>query len=112
MKHKMNVNESDIHGRNCIALVYADLRDKPSSVYSAKPINYYELHFLTSIGANINLSCMDTPAMGRTILMDAAYKGRVDLFSYLLITGADLTLKCARGHSLEDYIRMDYEEIL
>jgi hypothetical protein len=57
MKHNMNINESDIHGRNVIALVYADLRDKPSSVriQSDKPVNYYELHFLTSIGANMNL---------------------------------------------------------
>lgn len=112
MKHKMNVNETDIHGRNCIALVYSDLRDKPSSVYSAKPINYYELHFLTSIGANLNLKCMDTINIGRTILLDSAYKGRVDLFSYLLITGADLELKCAKEYTLEDYIRMDYEEVL
>jgi hypothetical protein len=112
MKHKMNVNETDIHGRNCVALVYADLRDKPSSVYSAKPINYYELHFLTSIGANLNLQCMDTPTIGRTILLDAAYKGRVDLFSYLLITGSDLTIQDSRGVGLEDYIKMDYEEVL
>lgn len=54
VKHKMNVNETDIHGRNCIALVYADLRDKPSSVEQGTPINYYELHFLNSIGAEIN----------------------------------------------------------
>lgn len=112
MKHKMNVNETDIHGRNCVALVYADLRDKPSSVFSAKPINYYELHFLTSIGANINLKCMDTPTIGRTILLDAAYKGRVDLFSYLLITGANLTVVDERGYNLDDYIKMDYEEVL
>ena len=112
MKHKMNVNETDIHGRNCIALVYADLRDKPSSVYAAKPINYYELHFLTSIGANLNLKCMDTPSIGRTILLDAAYKGRVDLFSYLLITGAELSVKDNRGYTATDYINMDYEEVL
>jgi hypothetical protein len=108
----MNVNETDIHGRNCIALVYADLRDKPSSVFSAKPINYYELHFLTSVGANLNLKCMDTPTIGRSILLDAAYKGRVDLFSYLLITGADLTVTDERGYGLEDYVKMDYEEVL
>lgn len=112
MKHQMNVNEQDVHGRNCIALVYADLRDKPSSVYSTKPINYYELHFLTSIGANLNLKCMDTPSIGRTILLDAAYKGRVDLFSYLLITGADPTVLDHREYGLEDYIKMDFEESL
>lgn len=113
MKHKMNVNETDIHGRNCISLVYADLRDKPSSVWSgSNPINYYEIHFLASIGANMNLKCMDTPTIGRTILLDAAYKGRVDLFSYLLITGADMNLRDSKGYNIEDYINMDYDEIL
>ena len=55
---------------------------------------------------------MDTPAIGRSILLDAAYKGRVDLFSYLLITGADLSLKDTKGNGLEDYINMDYSEVL
>lgn len=55
---------------------------------------------------------MDTPAIGRTILLDAAYKGRVDLFSYLLITGADLSLKDTQGNGLEEYISMDYSEVL
>ena len=112
MKHNMNVNETDIHGRNCVALAYADLRDKPSSVWSGNPINYYELHFLASIGADLNCKCMDTPTIGRTILLDAAYKGRLDLFSYLLITGADMFLKCNKGYSVEEYIGMEYEEIL
>jgi hypothetical protein len=57
----MNVNETDIHGRNVMALVYADLRDKPNSVFPGAPLNYYEIHFLHSIGANIDLKCMDTP---------------------------------------------------
>jgi hypothetical protein len=55
---------------------------------------------------------MDTPTIGRTILADAAYKGRCDIFSYLLITGADVNVKDQRGYSLEDYINMDYEEVL
>lgn len=112
MKHRMNVNETDIHGRNCVALAYADLRDRPNSVWPGNPVNYYEIHFLASIGADLNLQCMDTPTMGRTILLDAAYKGRVDLFSYLLITGADMSIRDSKGMSVEDYIGMDYEEIL
>jgi hypothetical protein len=55
---------------------------------------------------------MDTPTIGRTILLDSAYKGRVDLFSYLLITGSDLSIKDTRDFGLEDYIKMDYEEVL
>ena len=112
MKHSMNINETDIYERNCVSLVYADFRDKPNSVHSGKPINYYELHFLTSIGANLNLQCMDTPADGRTILLDAAYKGRVDLFSYLLITGSELNVKDKQGNTVTDCINMDYEENL
>ena len=108
----MNVNETDVHGRNCIALVYSDLRDKPSSIYSSKPINYYELHFLSSIGSNVNLKCLDNTLIGRTILLDAAYKGRVDLFSYLLISGADTDVRDVKDFGLDDYIKMDYEEIL
>ena len=108
----MNINETDIHGRNVLALVYIDLRDKPSSVYSATPINYYELHFLTSIGVNLNVKCMDTPGIGRTVLLDSAFKGRVDLFSYLLVTGADINVKDNKGMGLQDYIQLDYDEIL
>ena len=50
--------------------------------------------------------------MGRSILLDAAYKGRVDLFSYLLAVGADPEIRCIRGRSLADYIRMDFSEKL
>ena len=50
--------------------------------------------------------------MGRSILLDAAYKGRVDLFSYLLAVGADPELRCVRGRALSDYIRMDFNETL
>lgn len=32
----MDINEKDIHGRNVIALVYADFRDQPISVKTNK----------------------------------------------------------------------------
>lgn len=44
--------------------------------------------------------------------MDAAYKGRVEIFSYLLITGADYDIKDEKGMGLDEYINMDYEEVL
>ena len=48
--------------------------------------------------------------MGRSILLDAAYKGRVELFGKILSIGADPDLRCVRGKTLGDYIRMDFSE--
>ena len=50
--------------------------------------------------------------MGRSILLDSAFKGRVELFSFLLQTGADPDIRCIRGRSLSDYIKMDFSESL
>ena len=55
---------------------------------------------------------MDNPSLGRSILLDAAYKGRVLLFEYLLTIGADPDIRCVRGKTLSDYIRMDFQETL
>jgi len=55
---------------------------------------------------------MDNPSLGRSILLDSAYKGRVELFHYLLTVGADPDTRCIRGKTLSDYIRMDFEETL
>jgi hypothetical protein len=50
--------------------------------------------------------------MGRTLLLDSAYKGRVELFSFLLQIGADPDIRCIRGRSLADYIKMDFQETM
>jgi len=112
VKHRLDCNETDIGGRNCVAIVYQDLRDDPGSVEATVKQNMQELHFLASIGSNLDHKCMDNPSQGRTILLDAAYKGRVELFSYLLTVGANPDTRCIRGKTLSDYIRMDFEETL
>ena len=45
--------------------------------------------------------------MGKTILMDAAEKGDVATFEFLLRHGASKDLRCTLGRSLSDYIKMD-----
>lgn len=112
VQHGLDVNETDVNGRNCIAIVYQDLRDDPLSVDPQAKLNYYEVHFLKSIGSSVDLRCLDDPQQGRTALLDAAYKGRVDLFSYLLAVGADPDARCVRGKSLSDHIKMDFSETL
>ena len=55
---------------------------------------------------------MDNPNIGRSILLDAAFKGRRQIFAYLLHLGADPDIRDIRGKTLGDYIRKDFEEQL
>ena len=55
---------------------------------------------------------MDNPNIGRSLLLDAALKGRRQLFAYLLNLGADTEVRDIRGKGLGDCIRKDYEEQL
>ena len=45
--------------------------------------------------------------MGKTILMDAAEKGDVGMFEFLLKLGASKDLRCMLGRSISDYIKLD-----
>ena len=46
-------------------------------------------------------------SMNKTILMDAAEKGNVATFEFLLKLGASKDLRCRLGRSISDYIKMD-----
>ena len=72
--------------------------------------NLDEIRFLESIGSDINLRCIEPTNSGRSILLDAAKKGRIEIFGLLLNLGADPDIRCNRGKTLGDYIREDYEE--
>jgi ankyrin repeat protein len=68
------------------------------------------MKFLVKLGSDLDLRCVDQENGGRTVLLDAAKRGRVDIFGLLLTMGADPDLRCNRGKTLGDYIREDYSE--
>ena len=106
------MNEVDVNGKNCVAVVYESLVKNPISVDQNLRQDFSELQFLRAINSDFNQRCMDDINIGRTVLLDAAYKGRRSLFEYLLRVGADPEQRCVRGKSLGDYIKMDFEEQL
>ena len=72
--------------------------------------NLDELRFLIKMGSDIDLKCIEPQNASRPVLLDAAKKGRVEIFGILLNNGANPDLRCNRGKTLGDYIREDYEE--
>ena len=99
----MRVDDRDQYGRNCVCLVYLKLRE-----LLQKQIDYYELQFLKQLGADCDQRCLG----GKTMLQDAAYRGREELFKCLLAIGCDSSLECSKGYNLPEYIAFDYQEQL
>ena len=111
-KYRLDVNEVDVSGKNCVAVVYESLLKNPMSVDENIRQDHSELQFLRAINCDFDHRCMDDVSIGRTVLLDSAYKGRRGLFEYLLRVGADPDQRCVRGRSLGDYIKMDFQEQL
>jgi len=108
-------NEIDVEGKNAVVIIYEELcRDNQylKALMHGKDIytDFDELEFLAKVGSDLNLRCIDPENSGRTMLLDAAKRGRKHLFGILLKLGADPDIRCLRGRSLGDYIREDYSE--
>lgn len=99
----INVNEADTDGKNCAAIIYSNLILNPDSY------DDQELRFLKSIGSDLDVRCLDDPSVGRSMVLDAAYKGRPGIFKTLLEIGASTEVRCMRGRTLSDYIKMDFK---
>lgn len=60
---------------------------------------------LIQIGANLDAHVLEE---GRTCLMDAAMRGDLKTFTFLLRSGASKDERDHIGRHLNDYIKMDY----
>lgn len=62
--------------------------------------------FLIGLGADLELPNLGS---GKTMLLDACHKGYTDLVAFLLKHGADPEAKDARGRTVNEYVKMEYQ---
>lgn len=61
---------------------------------------------MIKMGANIDRAMFSN---GETLLMDAAKKGNIKMFNFLLKQGAGRDVRCHTGRTITDYIKMDFQ---
>ena len=71
---QINVNEIDAHGKDAVAYCYEAYRKD------------YISFLVSGLGASLDQQTMSN---GRTILLDSAMRGHIDLFEFLLLKGAN-----------------------
>lgn len=64
------------------------------------------MKFLWEMGAKIDERTFEN---GRTPLLEAAYRGEEAMFRTLIACGADKSIRCLMGRTINNYIRLENE---
>lgn len=95
---RLNPNDCDQNGQDAVTYCYL----------SGLPDLERELPFLTKdLGASVDMPSLP---QGRSQLLDAAMRGHLELFDFLLRNHADVTVHDNHGRGIKEYIKMDYAE--
>ena len=63
---------------------------------------------VSGLGASLDQATMPN---GRTVLLDAAMRGHIDLFEFLLMKGANPQARDQIGKSAVEYIKSEYATV-
>ena len=100
----MDVDEKDIDGKSALAHLY---------LQAVSSVNYKEVKDRALEDMQNLVACkahLDMPMkeQDRTLIMDAAMRGHIPMFTFLLKAGANRDMRDNIGRHLNDYIRMDF----